>query len=142
MFYYEVQYVDCDTKKAETAKGITAGNDWNNAVKQIVDFYGDYDDKSNFGLVSIDKMYLLEEILDIHDIAGLFKLLIPYENKKSSDKITDEQIDQLLDCMAKGEYDPEEFQESVKEATDKFMNDLKNGEYDEYYNFIKKGGVV
>lgn len=107
MFYYEIDFLEENTKKVKKDKGIIAGDKWDEVVKRLVDYYGNYDVKDDFGLISIEKLYPLEEVLDRHSMAGLFDLLVPYEKekKKSSDKITDEQIDQLLDCMAKGEYD-------------------------------------
>ena len=92
MFYYEIDFLEENTKEVKKDKGIIAGDKWDEVVKRLVDYYGNYDAKDDFGLISIEKLYPLEEVLDRHSMAGLFDLLVPYEKeeKKSSDKITDE----------------------------------------------------
>ncbi len=113
MFYYEIDYEE--DKKIKKVKGIIAGNTWNEAITTLVDYFGSFDTENGYGLISIEKLYPLEKVLDYNDIVELF-------DKKSSDKLTTEELDQLLDCMAKGE--------------------AKIGDRDAYYNFIKKGGAV
>ncbi len=92
MFYYEIDFLEENTKEVKKDKGIIAGDKWDEVVKRLVDYYGNYDAKDDFGLISIEKLYPLEEVIDRHSMAGLFDLLVPYEKeeKKSSDKITDE----------------------------------------------------